>query len=278
MRVRLIYSGGSTVMLINKAIDLSGLEYFHGEHGVLILGDSREVLKRVPSASVDVVLTDPPWGVGFDEYDDFNVFLQVRDELYRVMKPDSWLVFFHTPKRIYDIQPYLQRFRYVWMIPYIYASFGSHSRNPLGSQATYSIIMVFAKGEPKIKTSRRDLIYSDELPVVEGNVREPQFKPTFTVSVLVTMFTREGDLVLDPFAGYGSIPLVCELFRRRWMAVERDPIKYQIARRIIETRKVPDIKRLKEEIKSSKSKIQLTELHEVGEGRTVKPNLLEWIS
>jgi DNA modification methylase len=240
-------------------LDLSGLEYFRGEHGVLILGDSREVLKRIPSGSVDAIITDPPWGVGFDEHDDFNVFLQVRDELHRVLKPDSWLAFFFTPKRIYDLQPYLQRFRYAWMIPYIFAGFGSISRNPLGSQAAYSIVMVFAKGEPRIKTRRKDVIYSDELPVVEDNIKEPLFKPTFTVSVLITMFTREGDLVLDPFAGYGSIPLVCELFGRKWMAIEIDPVKYQIAKHIIETRRVPDIRKLKEEIAGQKSTPKLTE-------------------
>jgi DNA modification methylase len=73
------------------------------------------------------------------------------------------------------------------------------------------------------------------------------------------MFTREGDLVLDPFAGYGSIPLVCELFGRKWIAVEIDPVKYQIAKRIIEARRVPDIKSLKEEISGSRNVLQLTE-------------------
>jgi DNA modification methylase len=73
------------------------------------------------------------------------------------------------------------------------------------------------------------------------------------------MFTREGDLVLDPFAGYGSIPLVCELFGRKWIAVEVDPVKYQVAKRIIETRRVPDIRRLKEEIAGSRSTPKLTE-------------------
>jgi len=55
---------------------------FRTQLGVLYLGDSRNVLKKLPSESVDAVITDPPWGVGFDEYDDFGVFLQVRDELY----------------------------------------------------------------------------------------------------------------------------------------------------------------------------------------------------
>jgi len=215
--------------------------------GTLYLGDARELLKKLPSESVDAVITDPPWGVGFDEYDDFRVFLDVRDELYRVMKPDSWLVFFFTPKRIYDLVPYLQRFAYRWMIPYVFAGFGTVSRNPLGSQAAYSIIMVFSKGNPKVVVKRKDLIYSDELPVVEGDIREPQFKPTFTVSVLITMFTREGDLVLDPFAGYGSIPLVCELFNRRWIGIEIDPVKYEVGKRILLARRVSNISKLKGE-------------------------------
>jgi DNA modification methylase len=225
-----------------------GYETFRTGNGVLVLGDAREVLKRIPSNSVDHVITDPPWGVGFDEYDDLKAFIDVRDELYRVMKPNSWLTFFFTPKRIYDITPYLQRFNYKWMIPYLFTSFGSLSRNPLSSQATYSIIMVFAKDNPKIAVSRKDVIYSDELPIVESSPREPQFKPTFTVSVLVTMFSREGDLILDPFAGYGSIPLVCELFNRRWIGIEIDPVKYEVAKQILSMKKVVNIKKLKESI------------------------------
>jgi DNA modification methylase len=223
-------------------------EYIHfkGEHGVLILGDARDVLKRIPSGVVDHVITDPPWGVGFDEYDDFKVFIDVRDELYRVMKPNSWLVFYSTPKRIYDLVPLTQRFEYKWMIPYLFGHFLTLSRNPLGSQAAYSIIMVFAKGSPRVALKRRDIIHSDELPIVEENPRERQFKPTFTTAVLLNMFTRQGDLVLDPFAGYGSIPLVAELFGRRWMGVEIDPAKFEVAKRIISKRKVVDVKKLKE--------------------------------
>jgi len=230
-----------------------GVPEFRTSLGVLYLGDAREILRRLPSNSVDATITDPPWGIGIDEYDNFDVFLEVRDELYRVMKPNSWLVFYLSPKRIYDLTPYLQRFRYVWMIPYVFSGFGTVSRNPLGSQSSYSVVMVFAKGEPRVAIKRRDLIYSDELPVIVEKIREPQFKPTFVTSVLVTMFTREGDLVLDPFAGYGSIPLVCELFNRRWIGIEIDPVKHEVARRIISERRVVDICRIKKEIARARS-------------------------
>jgi DNA modification methylase len=135
------------------------------------------------------------------------------------------------------------------MLVYVFTTMGSFSRNPLGTQAGYSIIMVFSKGEPKIVMKRKDVIFSDELPIVEENPREPQFKPTFTVSEIITIFSRRGDLVLDPFAGYGSIPLVCELFGRRWIGIEIDPIKYEIAKKIISEKRVFDIEEMKEELR-----------------------------
>jgi DNA modification methylase len=227
---------------------LKAYAHFKADNGALILGDARDVLKRMPSGVIDHVITDPPWGVGFDEYDDLKVFMDVRDELYRVMKPDSWLLFYFNPRQIYRIQPLLERFEYKWMIPYLFDHFLTLSRNPLGSQMAYSIIMVFAKGNPRIARKRRDIIYSDELPIVEEIPRERQFKPTFTTAVLLNMFTRQGDLVLDPFAGYGSIPLVAELYGRRWIGVEIDPVKFEIAKQIISKRRVIDIKKLKENL------------------------------
>jgi DNA modification methylase len=225
-----------------------GCKYFAGERGVYVHGDAREVVKRIPSNSVDAVVTDPPWGVNLDEYDDLKAFLDLRDELHRVMKPDSWLVFFFGVKRIYDLTPLLEKFTYVWMLSYIFTGYASAPHNPLGARTSYSVILVFAKGKPKAVKWRKDVFYADELPIVEGKIMEPQFKPTATVASLVDMFTREGDLVLDPFAGYGSIPLICELYNRRWIAFEIDEVKYRVAEKIIQRKRVPNIKKLKEEI------------------------------
>jgi DNA modification methylase len=227
---------------------------FQGAHGVYCLGDARELIREVPDQSIDAIITDPPWGVyGYDPFDDPKVFFDIQDEFYRVLKDDSWLVFFYTPKRLPEVISSIRRFSYVWVMPYIFFSFGTLSRNPLGSQASYSIILIYSKGKPKIKVARRDTIFSYELPILaDTTVKEPQFKPTGTVAELLTVFTREGDAVLDPFAGYGSIPLVCELFGRRWLAFEIDPLKYEVAKRIIENRRIYDIRRLKGELAPAK--------------------------
>lgn len=226
-----------------------GGECFSTKLGRLCLGDARELIKKLPSESVDAVITDPPWGLGLDEYDDLEPLLEIRDELYRVMKPDSWLVMFFTPKRVYDLAPFTELFEYKWMLVYLFSGYRSVSRNPLGTQAGYSVIMVFAKGRPKVILPRSDVLVADELPVTaEKRIGEPLFKPTYTVATVLSMFTREGDHVLDPFAGYGSVPLVCELFGRRWTAFEIDPLKYKIARKIVGERRVPNIRRLKKRL------------------------------
>jgi DNA modification methylase len=38
--------------------------FFNTNLGTLFLGDSKEVLKTLPTASINAVITDPPWGVG----------------------------------------------------------------------------------------------------------------------------------------------------------------------------------------------------------------------
>jgi len=222
--------------------------FFMGERGLYVLGDARELLKRLPSGSVDHVVTDPPWGVFGDPYDDFQAFLDCRRELHRVMRADSWLVFFFTPKRVFDLAPLLELFEYRWMMPYLFLGYGTGSRTPLGAEATYSIIMVFAKGRPRVAYPRKDVVVADELPVVRGRVGEPQFKPTSVVSAIISTFTEEGDVILDPFAGYGSIPLVCELFNRRWVAFDVDPLKFEVAKRIMKERRIRSIPRLKREL------------------------------
>jgi len=70
----------------------------------------------------------------------------------------------------------------------------------------------------------------------------------YGVAALLSMFTKEGDLVLDPFAGYGSVPLVCELFNRRWVAVEVDPVKFEVARRIIAERRPRSVRELRKKV------------------------------
>jgi site-specific DNA-methyltransferase (adenine-specific) len=65
-----------------------------------------------------------------------------------------------------------------------------------------------------------------EIPVLCNGTREktehPTQKPVQLIRKLVLASSAPGDLVVDPFAGSGTTPLVCETTGRRWRACELD--------------------------------------------------------
>jgi DNA modification methylase len=213
------------------------------KYGVYYLGDARELIKTIPSESVDLILTDPPFGLNTDKFDDPNVFFEIEDEMWRVLKKDAWLVFFYSIQKLPNVFK-LKKFEYVWQIICHFPT--TYSKSILGYR-NYLPILVFKKGEPKIAYSRYDVIPAEELPFVVEKVNNPQFKPTFTIAVLLQMFSKENDLVLDPFARFGSIPIVAEYFKRRWIAFEVDEKKYNIAVKFLREGKVGRIGKLGKE-------------------------------
>ena len=73
----------------------------------LILGDCLEEMKKIPDKSIDLVLTDPPYGVNYEgghfhsgdvnivrkreklENDTINIYPQLFTEIYRLLKDGS---------------------------------------------------------------------------------------------------------------------------------------------------------------------------------------------
>jgi DNA modification methylase len=215
------------------------------KYGVYYLGDARKLIKYLPNECIDVIFTDPPYGLGYGNYDNENVFFELEDELYRVLKRNSWFIFFYTIKKIPNVFK-LRRFEYAWQIICYYSA--TQTKSFLGVR-NYTPVFVFKKGNPEVISKKYDVIFAEELPIVKEKVENPLFKPTFTISVLLDMFSKENDLILDPFAGYGSIPIVAEFFKRRWIAFEIDSEKYEIAINFLKTGIVGHIG-INEELKS----------------------------
>src|SRR4030095_6763367 len=58
----------------------------------------------------------------------------------------------------------------------------------------------------------------------------PTVKPLKLFSYLITMGSREGDIVLDPFCGSGTTCIAAEQLHRKWIGVEINPDYIQIAK------------------------------------------------
>lgn len=64
---------------------------------------------------------------------------------------------------------------------------------------------------------------------VWGNYH-PTCKPVRLMAYLITMGTRENELVLDPFLGSGTTVLACQMLNRKYLGIEKDNGYYTIAR------------------------------------------------
>jgi site-specific DNA-methyltransferase (adenine-specific) len=56
-----------------------------------------------------------------------------------------------------------------------------------------------------------------------GKKIHPTQKPVELLEYLIELFSNEGDLVLDTFAGSGSTGLAAQKRNRRFILIERDP-------------------------------------------------------
>ena len=56
----------------------------------------------------------------------------------------------------------------------------------------------------------------------EGFIDHPTPKPKTFIAAILEMFSKEGDIVLDPFIGSGSTAMACKLTKRKYIGIELD--------------------------------------------------------
>lgn len=67
------------------------------------------------------------------------------------------------------------------------------------------------------------LAQEELLTTLDGRFAHPAQFPERLARRILNVFTKPGDLVLDPFAGSGTLPVMAEHMGRRWVAVEQNP-------------------------------------------------------
>ena len=193
----------------------------------IICGDCVQVMPGIPSESVDLVVTDPPYLVNYRSRggrrvygDDWKKSAWLRPafaEIYRVLKKDGFCVSFFgfTQAEKFIMAWNMAGFRIlehlVWKKRYA-SSFGFVGRY---HESAY----LLAKGDPPhpqiILPSVLEWRYS-------GNRHHPTQKPIMAISPLIEAFSKPGDIVLDPFAGSGTTAVAAKNLGRQYTAIELD--------------------------------------------------------
>ena len=196
----------------------------------LRLGDCLEIMRDMPDASVDAVITDPPYGVNKAEWDGAIPPQEIWKELSRIMRDGAPLVVFGGLKYMPDVISALTKhFSYQWV-------FAWYKPNAMQFGKTgYSVLDValwFAKGKSKAKNKMRDVIVHPIIPS-ENDFGHPTPKPEKVISALVECVTNESETVLDCFMGSGTTGVACARLNRNFIGIEINPQYFEIAQRRI---------------------------------------------
>jgi site-specific DNA-methyltransferase (adenine-specific) len=190
------------------------IEPYYSQDGItLYCAKAEEVLPQLPEQSVDLIVTDPPYGVGYhyDKHDD------TRGKEY-----ERWVrEMFPELRRVAKVVMITTGMFNLWLYPkptwvMCWAKPGSTRRSGLGGFNEWEPVLVYGK--------RR--IYNDfkYLPDCANHSKDtgnhPCPKPLRMVSWLVSEGSDSGALVLDPFAGSGTTLVAAKRLGRRAIGIE----------------------------------------------------------
>jgi len=200
----------------------SNLNYPEELINKIICGDCSELIKLIPNNSIDIVFTDPPYGLnknGVRGDADLSLFYNILPECDRVLKQNSFFIVFFSTKflpQLFKDNP----FNYFWQIV-LYCPEG-RVKSPIGF-TKYMSCFIFKKGKPKIIRWNKDIFIDTPGKMVEpdeGYIDHPTPKPKHFIKEILKMFTKENDLILDPFIGSGSTAMACLQLNRKFIGFE----------------------------------------------------------
>jgi site-specific DNA-methyltransferase (adenine-specific) len=194
----------------------------------IITGDCVEVMQEIPDASVDTIITDPPYLVNYTSSDgrgyrnddplDTSWLTPAFAQMYRVLKPDSFCVsFYGFPKA----EAFLAAWRQVGFDPighFVWVKKYASAERFIRYYHEQAYLL--AKGRPRKPRVRLPSVLEWRY---SGNTLHPTQKPIAAMLPLVMAFSEQGDVVLDPFAGSGSTCVAAQHLGRAWIGIELDP-------------------------------------------------------
>lgn len=197
-------------------------------------GDCTRILPLLPDARVDLVVTDPPYGVNYRDRENRTVandnalenVLDAFGELYRLLKPNTLCISFYGWGHI---DAFFHAWRAAGFRPVghlVWSKAYASSKRYLCYRHEQAYLL--AKGSPPLPERPLD----DVQPwVYSGNRAHPTEKSVRILTPLIETFSRPGELVLDPFSGSGSSLVAAAVLGRRYLGVELESHYCELSRK-----------------------------------------------
>ncbi len=205
--------------------------YFEDSHGVIYCGDCREILPQLPK--VDLVLTDPPYGVGRKYGEHYN---DKREGYWEWFIPTMELI--KQSGKVVAIHHLLNSMKHItdwdWVIAW-YKPFGAGARignspilphwepillwgiHSLGAKRECLQDWISCNPEPSPrKQYDKSPRHTDDCE----SSGHPLPKPIALEKKLISRLSKPGDIVLDPFCGSGTTIVAAKSLGRKYIGIE----------------------------------------------------------
>jgi len=239
----------------------------------LILGDCLEKMTAIESGSIDMVLTDPPYGTTSCRWDSVISFEPMWEQLNRLIRPRGAILLFGSEPfssalRMSNIQNY--KYDWVWD-KHIPRNFINAKRMPMNRYENISVFKgsykgtinyypIMTKRDKPVTTKNyarkgKDSAYRLNIDGTDGEFKtythrypvniisglwesntgklHPTQKPVSLIEYLIKTYTIVDETVLDFAFGSGTTGIACSNLDRNFKGIEINVDNFRIAEKRI---------------------------------------------
>lgn len=187
-----------------------------------------EFMQSCKEGMFDCIITDPPYSVGFDEkiqatdyvkreYEDVILDYDLLSSLFnKVLKENAYCLIWTGENQIKSWLTFMEAkgFKFNQMLIWI-KDIATLSMSSYKISYGNENCLVFRKGIPsKINPKYRGKSNILKHKIVRANKFHPCQKPVNLLKDLVKIYTKENELIYDPFAGSGSLLIASKSLNR----------------------------------------------------------------
>ena len=200
--------------------------------------DWRDAVKQLPDGCVDLVVTDPPYGMSYQSNmrkekhkkivvdDNIDWLESWVVELKRLCKPEAHLYIFCSWHKVDEFKAVIQNHFNVKNILIWDKNVGGMGDLEGDYSPSYEMVIFCSNGSKKLNGGRDRSILRT---IRTNNENHPTEKPIELMEYLIKTYTNENDTVLDNTMGSGTTNLACIKLNRKSIGIEKEKEYYDVA-------------------------------------------------